>query len=260
MKRLSQHLALTAGISLLLVAPVAAQDDHGDSPDDEAARRGAVVYATYCQACHGPTGQALASGPAFAAIEYDPDTARDVIVEGRDSDAADGAAMPAYSAMLDEAQIDDLIAYMATWDTGTTPPLPEPNIQLEVESVPDYFGDPQAGAVIYARFCYGCHGRDGAGRDTPKVPALDFSPQTIHLAAAGSPNVLMPGFGTDHGGPLNEQQLTDLETYMATWEQDHRDEPAGSGLDSLVVLVGAGMILLVGGVYIARGPRDKAEN
>ncbi len=268
MKRLLMSLALVAGLSLLVLAmaaSVGAQEGHdeGDNAatgDSVAALRGAAVFATYCQACHGPTGEALGTGPAFAAIEYDAETARDIILDGADTDMGDGAAMPPYKALLSEGELDDVIAYLDTWATHTTPPLPEPNIHVAVEAIPDYFGDAHEGAVLYAKFCNGCHGPEGAGRKQPKVSGFEFEPQTIQLVAQGNANVLMPAFGAAQGGPLDDQQLDDLETYMASWELNKHDEPAGSGLNALVLIVGIGALLAVGGVYMARDMGESAAD
>ncbi|MBN1565935.1 MAG: cytochrome c, partial [Anaerolineae bacterium] len=90
MKRWMVILTLVVSLLVVLAAlPAAAQDDeHGEEADhSEDVLRGAAVYATYCQACHGPTGEALGTGAAFAAITYDHDTAHEAILAG-------GALMP----------------------------------------------------------------------------------------------------------------------------------------------------------------------
>jgi len=76
MKRWMAILTLALGTLLALLAlgaapPILAQDGHeGDSGDaDLAPLRGAAVYAEFCQACHGPQGEALGTGAAFAAID-----------------------------------------------------------------------------------------------------------------------------------------------------------------------------------------------
>jgi mono/diheme cytochrome c family protein len=165
MKRWTLILTLAVSVILVMVALPAAAQEGGDQGGDfsESAQRGAAVYAAYCQACHGPTGEAIGTGPAFAAIEYDPDSARQTIMTGRETNLEDGAAMPLYSAVLDTEALDDLIAYLETWQSGAVPPLPEPRLGDVPEHVADYFGDPHEGAVIYAKFCSGCHGPEYAG-------------------------------------------------------------------------------------------------
>jgi mono/diheme cytochrome c family protein len=267
MKRWTLILTLAVSVILIMVALPAAAQEGGDQGGDksqpggdfsESAQRGAVVYAAHCQACHGPTGEAIGTGPAFAAINYDPDSARETIMAGEDTNLEDGVAMPPYSAVLDAEALDDLIAYLETWRSGAVPPLPEPRLHDVPEHVPDYFGDPHEGAVIYARFCSGCHGPEGEGRDKPKVPALELNVNTLDIVANGHPNVYMPAFGAESGGPLNDSQLTDLETYMASWSLGGDESEADSGVNVLIVVMGAAAILAVGGVYLARRDEPNA--
>jgi mono/diheme cytochrome c family protein len=268
MKRLIPTLTLIVGVMLVSAALAAAQlasaqEGQGGAPgggesgtgaqgDDLAALRGAAVYAEFCQACHGARGEAIGTGPAFAAIQYHAGTARDVIVGGKASDTASSPAMPPYGKLLDQAQIDDVLAYMATWSTGATPPLPEPNVGPQPEQVPGYFGDPAAGAVVYARFCNGCHGPQGKGRARPGFPPLKFTKDTLVTTRDGTANVYMPAFGTAAGGPLSDQQLTDLETYMASWSLKEESASADRGVSLLLVVMGIIAISGVGAVYMSR--------
>lgn len=272
MRRLVSLLTLGIAVIMLLALPLAvfAQDGHGDDApgeaeggtgdathtDEFAPLRGAAVYAEFCQACHGPQGQARGAGAAFPAITYDADTAHEVIVNGADSDAADGVAMPGYGAVLSEAQIDDVLAYMATWESGETPALPEPNIHVEEIHVPNYFGDAQAGAEVYAKFCAGCHGAAGQGRAGDAFPALAFDALTMRrVTAQGADSPYMPGFAASAGGPLSDEQLTDLETYLASWAQaddTESDEGADKGVAVMIVILGVVAILTVGVAYLAR--------
>lgn len=271
MKRLVPLLMTIAALLLaLLVMPVGvlAQDGHGDGDPPpaedgahgaedaaQAARRGAAVYAEFCQACHGPQGEAIGTGPAFPAIAYDAETAPDVIANGQDTDPEDGVAMPGYGAILSDAQQADLLAYMQTWEAGDTPPLPEPNVTVPVGDVPDYSGDAGAGAVVYAKFCASCHGPDGEGRGGDAFPALAFDAlSTRRITAEGAASDFMPAFSAESGGPLTEQQITDLETYFASWAvAPEADADTGDdGIAVMIVLAGVLAILLVGVVYMAR--------
>lgn len=256
MRRLIPILTLAAGALLIAAAfgsarLTLAQDDHGSGGEDEfAAARGAAVFAEFCQACHGPRGEALGTGPAFAAIEYDDESAHTAILKGVKPGTEGGAAMPAYNKLLDQDQVDDLVAYLATWKTDETPALPEPNIRAQVTQVPNYFGDPQAGAIVYAKFCNGCHGPEGKGRQKPGFPAFKFSADTT-LQVVREQHV--PAFGAAAGGPLSDQQLTDLETYIASWSlTEKKDEPRTAGMNVLIVVMGIGAILTVGAAYMSR--------
>lgn len=272
MKRIIPILVLAAALLAIVISTAHAQDGHGDTGaggddghgdgaagDEIAALRGAAVYAQFCQACHGPHGEAVADGPAFRAITADAESAREVITNGRDSSEADGVAMPAFNDIIDDGALDDLMAYIATWESGETPPLPAPNLHAVPDHVPDYFGDPHAGALTYARFCSGCHGADGEGRGRDAFPSLDFAPgQTIMLVRDGTESVYMPAFGADNGGPLDEQQLIDLETYLASWQMadDSGDESDSAGISVLLIVVGAGMIAGIGAIYMVRSSEE----
>jgi mono/diheme cytochrome c family protein len=261
MKRSTPSLTLILGVMLVLAASAAqrasAQEGQGEGAAgaqaaDPAALRGAAVYAEFCQACHGPHGEAIGTGPAFAAIQYQAGTAQDVIANGKASDTANRPGMPSYGKILNQGQIDDVLAYMETWSTGQTPPLPEPNIGPVPEQVPGYFGDAAAGAVVYAKFCNGCHGPQGKGRAKPEFPPLKFTHDTLVTARDGTANVYMPGFGISAGGPLSDQQLTDLETYMASWSVKVENPSEDRGVSLLLVVMGILAITGVGAVYISR--------
>lgn len=253
-------LALGAMLALGATQPVLAQDGHGDESggtDVVAALRGAAVYAEFCQACHGPQGEALGAGAAFAAIDaavLEGDGARLAILEGAGS-AESGAVMPSYGEVLSGAQVDDLLAYIGTWTTGETPPLPEPNIGHVPEHVEGFAGDPAAGAAVYARSCAGCHGARGAGRDAPGFPKLEGGPaQMVRVARDGHEDPAMPAFGVEQGGPLSDEQLANLEAYLATWTEHEtpQETDSGRGYSLLVVVAGVIAILLVGVTYMAR--------
>jgi mono/diheme cytochrome c family protein len=240
---------------LAAAATAYAQEDGGEAT---AARRGAAVYAEFCQACHGPQGEAKGEGPVFAAITYDPETIRDVITNGLDSIDQDDVAMPPYSQMsgglLSDAQIDYLIAYMETWGTDDVPALPEPNIHAAVDRVPNQEGDPQRGAVIYATYCYGCHGKEGQGRVPPNFPRLHMTDYVLAIVRDGHDNKYMPAFGKEAGGPLDDPQLEDLTAYMASWSlAEEEAEPASpKGFSTLLVILGIAAILFVGWTYQGR--------
>lgn len=255
MKRWIPILVIGSGLVLFWASRTAAQDD------TKAARRGAALYAEYCQACHGPQGEAIGEGLAFAAIAYDPAAARTVITAGLDSDPGDGAAMPPYlrgeGGPLSPDQINDVIAYLDTWGTGETPALPQPNITASVTHVPDYFGDPGAGAVVYARFCYGCHGAEGQGRRERHFPAIEDAKDPIRVVYTGTDNPYMPAFAAGAGGPLTEAQIKDLDAYLASWRiKEPERGPSARGIDTLLVIMGVLAVGAVGWFYTARRPKE----
>lgn len=263
--------ALIAPASLAVAQDGRGHEDEGGAGEEQggdafAPQRGAALYAEFCQACHGPQGEAVGDGPAFVAIEYDPETAREIIAGGQDTALNDGALMPAYGeadgGLLTDAQINDLLAYMATWGTGDTPPLPAPNIRADVERVEGYPGDPQAGAVVYATSCYGCHGPKGKGRGVENFPGFTVSGDTLAVVRTGTGSDTMPGFAAAVGGPLSEQQLDDLDAYLASWtlpvepsESGGADIPEGTNV--LLIVMGAAAIIAVGAAYMSQVVRTE---
>ncbi|NLX11851.1 MAG: c-type cytochrome [Chloroflexi bacterium] len=271
MKRMIPVLALVAGLVLVLVAawlaqPVLAQDGEEDEAGGSlAAWRGAALYAEFCQACHGPRGEALGEHPAFAAVEYDPETAQDVIAHGLDTDPNDGVAMPPYAGesggLLDGAQIDDLIAFMETWETDDAPPLPEPNLTTEIERVSGYEGDPQAGATVYAKFCYGCHGEQGEGRGQPIFSPIRRTSEIRQIVGLGYNSEYMPAFGAEAGGPLSDEDMDNLIAYVASWPLERAaagESDTPIGLNLLIVFMGAAAIIGVAGVYLTNVVRTES--
>jgi len=123
------------------------------------------------------------------------------------------------------------------------------------ERVAGLAGHPPEGAVVYARFCAGCHGVEGAGRDAPAFPRLEGEPaQIVHTARVGHDSPYMPAFSVEQGGPLSEEQLTDLEAYLATWTEHAAAQPKDDsrGYSLLIVVAGVIAVLLVGAIYMAR--------
>jgi mono/diheme cytochrome c family protein len=249
MKRSIVLETLVFGVALLIAAlgTAYAQEGHGEE-ENVAALRGAAVFAEFCQACHGPQGEAIGTGAAFAAIEFNAETAREIVEKG--VEAGDGGAtMPAYERLLEDEQVEDLMAYLETWESGEVPPLPEPNLHGVPDVVADYFGDPRTGAVIYAKFCNGCHGPEGEGRKKPDFPAFEFTSDTAQIVSASH----VPAFGAAAGGPLSEAQIADLETYLASWAAEEPEEERRSeGINVLIVVLGALAIVVVGGAYLTR--------
>jgi mono/diheme cytochrome c family protein len=218
------------------------QGDEQSQSDNLAAIRGAAVYAEFCQACHGPQGEAIGTGAAFAAVTYHEDTTPGVVRQG-------GEIMPAYGEVLSEGQLSDVLAYLETWESGNVPPLPDPNIHNVPSSIPGYAGNPQAGAVVYAKYCVGCHNVEGEGRSQAAFPAFEFTEISTQIVSSQH----VPAFGKASGGPLSDQQITDLNAYMASWQTAEVSEnKTNQGLNVLIVVVGVLAIITIGGAYLLR--------
>ena len=236
--------------------PVVAQGGEGDLTP----RRGAAVYADFCQACHGPRGEARGTGVAFQTITYHADTARDVIANGRDSNLDDGAAMPPYAqragGLLSDRQIDDLIAYLETWQTGDTPPLPQPNLRdSPLTPSPIILAIPGGRAGLCDDLLW-MSWRPGQGARSALFPAV----QSHQRHAARCPR------GRKIPPCPPSQLLLAARSASRTSTTSTRIWPPGSwtpgaksvagGMPALCsIMVGVGAILLVGAAYMVR-PAD----
>jgi mono/diheme cytochrome c family protein len=83
-------------------------------------------------------------------------------------------------------------------------------------------GQLELGAQLYAENCAVCHGPDGEGRvgatlakDWPSIrPGLRIR-TTIEAGIQGS---VMPAWGQANGGPLSDEEIDALVTYILSWE------------------------------------------
>ena len=163
--------------------------------------------------------------------------------------------------LLDGAQIDDLIAFMETWETDDAPPLPEPNLTTEIERVSGYEGDPQAGATVYAKFCYGCHGEQGEGRGQPIFSPIRRTSEIRQIVGLGYNSEYMPAFGAEAGGPLSDEDMDNLIAYVASWPLERAaagESDTPIGLNLLIVFMGAAAIIGVAGVYLTNVVRTES--
>lgn len=187
---------------------------------------GAEIYLENCAVCHGEQGE----GRVGATLSMNwpsirPDlAAKNIIING-----VPGSAMPAWGidqgGPLSNEQIDAVVQFILSWQTGATPfVFPTSTTIPMITPVPDVQGDPNAGAVLYGQNCKVCHGSEGEGRvgavlakDFPSIrPDLTIK-NTIENGVPGSP---MPAWAQENGGPLNEIEINDIVAYLMTWEVD----------------------------------------
>lgn len=74
------------------------------------AARGAEIFAANCKACHGPNAEGGSLGPTLVSAQVaanDDEFFRNTIANGRA-----GSAMPAWSAILSDQDIQDVIAFL----------------------------------------------------------------------------------------------------------------------------------------------------
>jgi mono/diheme cytochrome c family protein len=254
------------GLSLVSIAPGSAQEDNQKQIEE-----GARLFAENCAVCHGPDGK----GRIGATLAKDwPSIRPDLRIKETIQRGVSGSPMPSwgeeYGGPLSDEQVDALVAYILSWETGgprsvfpTLTPVP----REALTPPPNVSGNPNNGAVLYDQNCAVCHGPDGKGRigatlakDWPSIrPDLEIK-TTISRGVAGSP---MPAWSQDNGGPLTERQIDDLVSFVLTWSTP--DNPAtitptapavpapGAGLSTQQtwVIIFLVAVVLVGGAAIA---------
>jgi cytochrome c oxidase cbb3-type subunit 3 len=203
------------------------------TPSPEQIDLGARLFADNCAVCHGSDGQ----GRVGATLSKDwPSLRPDLLVRSTIESGIPGGPMIAWSQAnggpLSDADIDALVAYILSWQTGgfpTIPPTATPYPRPLLTAVPDVEGDPNNGAVLYDQNCAVCHGPNGEGRVGATLskawPALrpDLSMKTtISNGIPGSP---MPAWSQAKGGPLADSEINDVVAFLLALPSTEAQHP-----------------------------------
>lgn len=155
------------------------------------------LFKQNCSSCHG------SQVPEADNVEK----AREIISTGGAHET-----MPVWGKALTDEQLTALVDYTLESSRGTP---------LEV------------GQELYAENCASCHGTFGEGGPNPTRPGDIIPPISSaeylktrdnvtleNIIAQGQPNLGMSPFGSEYGGPLSDEQIDAIVTYMRSWESD----------------------------------------
>lgn len=161
----------------------------------DASAEDAELFSQLCSSCHGTLIPQM----------NDFDLARDKIATGGAHET-----MPVWGEVLTSEQLDALVSY--TMDASEGTPL-------------------EVGRDIFSKNCALCHGDFGEGGVNPARPDDVIAPISsaeylktrddhtlFQIIAQGQPNFGMSPFGSGFGGPLDDDQINTIITYMRSWE------------------------------------------
>ena len=230
-----KRLPLVWIFALVLLA-ISAGVARAQAPDTQQLDLGARLFADNCAVCHGGDGQ----GRVGATLSKDwPSLRPDLLVRSTIESGVPGGPMIAWSQKnggpLSEADIDALVAYILSWQTGGFPAIPPTATSYPrplLTAAPDVTGDPNNGAILYDQNCAVCHGPNGEGRVGATLakawPALrpDLSMKTtISNGIPGSP---MPAWSQANGGPLAEAEINDVVAFLLALPSTEAQPPAAT--------------------------------
>ena len=158
-------LALTV---ITLAAMLPYTKARAQAPDPAQLELGARLFADNCAVCHGLDGQ----GRVGATLAKDwPSIRPDLEVRATIENGITGSPMPAWSqakgGVLTAEEIDALVVYILSWQTGgprVIPPVPTFAPRPLITAPPNVQGDPNQGALLFDLNCAVCHGANGEGR------------------------------------------------------------------------------------------------
>jgi mono/diheme cytochrome c family protein len=218
---------LAAGCDL----PGKPRDDDRPVPADQVTDFG-ILFSTRCAGCHGADGNLgpapPLNDPLFLALVPDAEVVR-VIREGRAVTPGQKSPMPAFARAngdpLTDAQVEALAAGIKQrWGTPASGSLP-----AGLSLTGGKGGDDKRGAVVFARACAGCHGKEGAGveRDgklrrkinDPAFLALISDQALRRIIITGRPDLGMPAYNDADRPPVTAAEIDDLVALLQCWRQ-----------------------------------------
>jgi len=261
-------------IAIALAALLARSYVRAQAQDQAQLEQGARLFAENCVVCHGPNGE----GRVGATLAKDwPSIRPDLEVRATIENGINGSPMPAWGEKnggpLSSEEIDALVAYILSWQTGGPRVIPPTLIYIPrpaVTAPPNVVGDPNLGAALFDQNCVVCHGANGEGRigATLAKPWSSLRPDlsikaTISNGVEGSP---MPAWSQANGGPLAETDIDNLVAFILTLKPtgvQAAAEPTPSALpgplaSSFGVLLTVVLLILV--VWIAIALQTRGRN
>ncbi|MFJ4962220.1 Menaquinol-cytochrome c reductase cytochrome c subunit [Streptomyces sp. ADI96-02] len=214
-------LAATGGLYAAFAPAGKAQAD--ETAQSLAIDEGKKLYTVGCASCHGTGGQGTTDGPSLvgvgsAAVDFQVGT-------GRMPAQQPGAQVPKKKVIYNQAEIDQLAAYVASLGAG---PITPTDKQVDPSGA-----DIAKGGDLFRTNCAQCHNFTGEGGALTKgkyAPALDgVSPKHIYEAMQTGPQS-MPSFPDT---TMPEQEKKDVIAYIKSVNGEQTANPGGLSLGGL---------------------------
>ncbi|GAB4479119.1 MAG: hypothetical protein Kow0088_19670 [Anaerolineales bacterium] len=213
-----------AFVLLLMAVALFPLSVQAQTPPDDQVEIGRALYGENCAVCHGLDGQ----GRVGAQLAKDwPSLRPDRVIASVIANGIPGSAMPAWSQAnggpLQDDQIEAIVAYILTWESGAPrllPPTPTTVPRPPLTPPPDVQGDPNRGATLYDQNCAVCHGANLEGRIGATLaknwPSIRPDQSIRSVIAKGIKGSAMPAWSQANGGPLSETEIDDLVAFLLT--------------------------------------------
>ncbi|MFK4146751.1 c-type cytochrome [Streptomyces sp. NPDC004065] len=214
-------LAATGGLYTAFAPASKAKAD--DTAQSLTIEEGKKLYEVGCASCHGTGGQGTTDGPSLvgvgaAAVDFQVGT-------GRMPAQQPGAQVPRKKVIYNQAEIDQLAAYIASLGAG-------PNVPTKNQYSPEG-ADAAKGGDLFRTNCAQCHnftGKGGAlthGKFAPELTGV--SPKHIYEAMQTGPQN-MPSFPDT---TLTEKNKKDIIAYLNAVNGEETENPGGLELGGL---------------------------
>jgi ubiquinol-cytochrome c reductase cytochrome c subunit len=208
------------------------------SNDDPAIQQGRQLFLQGCASCHGLNAEGGERAPSLigvggAAVDFQVGTGRMPLQQH-------GPEAPRKTPVYDQAQIDDLAAYVASLGAGPAVPT-----NLDYQSA-----DVAYGGALFRTNCAQCHNFAGSGGDLTYgkyAPSLsDATPRQIYEAMITGPEN-MPVFGDKE---ITPPQKLAIINYIKTIKAEPNPGGAGLGRVGPVTETAVAWLVGIGGLVI----------
>jgi mono/diheme cytochrome c family protein len=107
--------------------------------------------------------------------------------------------------------------------------LREPDLRAEAKTEQDVEYQ-RIGTALFDQGCASCHGKNATGGSAPTLNSKQFLSATTDAQAAliitgGVPGTSMSAWSIDFGGPLTDEQIRQLVTYLRSLEPNAPSVP-----------------------------------